>query len=93
LVNNLSQEFPDFLSPEEERLLEEKLEDVKTKLLNERSKRIRPQLDDKILLSWNALMINSLVEAYFSTANDIYLDDALAAANLILSLNSLEKKK
>jgi uncharacterized protein YyaL (SSP411 family) len=72
-------------------LLEEKLEDVKTKLLNERSKRIRPQLDDKILLSWNALMINSLVEAYFSTANDIYLDDALAAANLILSLNSLEK--
>jgi uncharacterized protein len=26
LVNNLSQEFPDFLSPEEERLLEEKLE-------------------------------------------------------------------
>ncbi len=33
-------------------------------LLQERNKRIRPELDDKTLLSWNALVIQGLTDAY-----------------------------
>jgi uncharacterized protein YyaL (SSP411 family) len=36
-----------------------KLELAKTKLLSERAKRVRPDLDDKILCSWNALMLRA----------------------------------
>jgi len=71
--------------------LQEKLKKLKTVLLNEREKRIHPQLDDKILLSWNALMISSLVDSYFATTNDLYLDDALVAANFLINKNSTEK--
>ncbi|MDP2171566.1 MAG: thioredoxin domain-containing protein [Rhodocyclaceae bacterium] len=39
------------------------LESARRKLLAERAKRIRPALDDKILTSWNALMIEGLVHA------------------------------
>ncbi|MCC6275761.1 MAG: thioredoxin domain-containing protein [Leptospiraceae bacterium] len=37
--------------------------EAKTKLLNERSKRIRPLRDDKILTSWNCLYIRALLNA------------------------------
>jgi len=40
------------------------LEESKSKLLEARNKRIRPGLDNKILLSWNALAINGLLEAW-----------------------------
>src|SRR5439155_1489864 len=33
------------------------------KLCQQRNKRIKPQLDDKIILSWNALMIKALCKA------------------------------
>ena len=39
------------------------LKDSAAKLLEEREKRIRPQLDDKILTGWNALMITALCKA------------------------------
>lgn len=53
------------------------------KLLQHRSKRIRPQTDDKIILGWNALLIKAFVKAYCATLNDSYkffaieLDDFL----------------
>jgi uncharacterized protein YyaL (SSP411 family) len=72
-------------------LTQEKLKEIKQKLLAERGNRIRPQLDDKILLSWNALMISSLVEAYFATTNDLYLYDATLAAEFIINKNSFQK--
>jgi hypothetical protein len=34
------------------------------KLLQYRAKRVRPLLDDKILLNWNALMVSALCKAY-----------------------------
>ncbi len=37
---------------------------AKKKLFDARSKRIRPGLDDKILVSWNGLMIKGLLDAY-----------------------------
>ena len=39
-------------------------------LLEERSRRIPPQLDDKILLGWNALMTTALCKAYAALGDD-----------------------
>jgi uncharacterized protein YyaL (SSP411 family) len=55
------------------------------KLLEERSKRIRPGLDDKILCSWNGLMLKGLIDAYEATGNKNFLDLALKNANFIKS--------
>lgn len=48
------------------------LENCNNKLLQERSKRIRPALDDKILLGWNSLMITAYCKAFAATAKDKY---------------------
>jgi uncharacterized protein YyaL (SSP411 family) len=44
--------------------LKEKINIIKAKLLQERKKRVYPLLDDKILTSWNALMIKGYADAY-----------------------------
>lgn len=46
-------------------------------LLAHRNKRIRPQLDDKILLGWNALMISAYAKAYAATGFVQYRDNAI----------------
>ncbi|MEY4594351.1 MAG: hypothetical protein RIQ47_761 [Bacteroidota bacterium] len=61
------------------------LQQCKSTLLNIRSKRIRPGLDNKILTSWNALMITGWCDAFDSTGEIIYLDRAIKAANWLLS--------
>ncbi|MCU0468256.1 MAG: thioredoxin domain-containing protein [Arcicella sp.] len=54
------------------------------KILHEyRAKRIRPGLDDKILCSWNALMLNGLVDAYRVFGEDRFLTLALKNAHFI----------
>jgi len=50
----------------------------------ERNKRNRPRLDDKILTSWNGLMLNGLVDAYRYIGNESYLELALKNADFIL---------
>ncbi|MEP6466231.1 MAG: thioredoxin domain-containing protein [Parafilimonas sp.] len=50
-------------------------------LFEARKKRVRPGLDNKVLLSWNALIINSLCKAYAAFGNDEYL--TLAKANIL----------
>lgn len=52
------------------------LEQSSKKLLNVRSHRVRPGLDDKILTSWNALMISGFVKGYRVTDNPQYLQAA-----------------
>lgn len=52
-------------------------------LKNERSKRPRPRLDDKILTSWNGLMLKGLVDAYRYLGKQEYLDLALKNAEFI----------
>lgn len=46
------------------------------KLLEARSKRVRPGLDDKILTSWNALMISAFARGYRVTDDKKYLEAA-----------------
>ncbi len=53
------------------------------KLLDVRAKRIRPGLDDKILCSWNGLMLNGLVNAYRAFGDESLLELALQNANFI----------
>ena len=43
--------------------LQEKIEKIRSKLFEERDKRIHPQRDDKILTDWNGLMIVALIKA------------------------------
>jgi len=62
----------------------------KEKLMKVRAGRVRPGLDDKILTSWNALMISGLVDAYFAIQDKDYLDRALKAGNFIVD-NQIEK--
>ncbi len=48
-----------------------------------RAPRIRPGLDDKILSSWNALMLKGCVDAYRAFGEQRYLDAALRNAGFI----------
>lgn len=50
-----------------------KVDSMRRILLNERSKRIRPHLDDKILTDWNSLMIIGLCKAYKAFADEKFL--------------------
>lgn len=52
-------------------------------LLQERSKRIAPGLDDKIITSWNAMMIVGLTDAYRYLNNVRFLDRAMSAWNFL----------
>jgi uncharacterized protein YyaL (SSP411 family) len=49
----------DELGPKDEELLGS----AKSKMLEERARRVRPHLDDKILASWNGLMLGSMARA------------------------------
>ena len=48
------------------------LESGRRKLLNAREKRIRPALDDKVILGWNALMNTAYSKAYAATGLEKY---------------------
>lgn len=52
----------------------------KEKLMERRSHRVRPQLDDKVLLGWNALMNTACCKAYAATGEQHYRD--LAVKNM-----------
>ena len=52
-------------------------------LLEYRNLRIRPATDDKILTSWNALMISGYVNAYKTLGNGKYLKGAISTARFL----------
>ena len=58
----------------EEADLKEKLAECRDKLLSVREKRTKPQLDDKVLLGWNALMITACCKAYAALQKQEYLE-------------------
>jgi uncharacterized protein YyaL (SSP411 family) len=64
--------------------LENKIDASKTKLLYVRSARIKPGLDDKILSSWNALMITGYAKAYRVFNEERFLDAAINCADFLL---------
>jgi uncharacterized protein YyaL (SSP411 family) len=64
--------------------LNQKIDDSKKKLLKIRSERIKPGLDDKILSSWNALMITGYTKAYRVFGEEVFLSTAITNANFLL---------
>ncbi|TKC62537.1 thioredoxin domain-containing protein [Pedobacter hiemivivus] len=66
-------------------ILIEKIKEAKLKLLQERSKRVRPGLDDKCLTAWNAMAIKGLAESAGIFGNPHYYGLAKRAASFILA--------
>ena len=63
--------------------LDKAILEAKKLLLSVRSQRIRPATDDKILTSWNGLMLKAYVEAYRTFDEKDYLDSAIKNADFI----------
>jgi hypothetical protein len=55
------------------------------KIFDERQRRPKPDLDDKILLAWNGLMISAFARAYQVLKDDSYLEDAERAGRFLLA--------
>ncbi len=74
--------FGDINAPDRRPTLQDEslLASAKRKMLTARSKRIRPHLDDKILASWNGLMLGAMARAYAVLGDAQYL--AAAEKNL-----------
>jgi len=64
--------------------LEKALEDARKKLFAIRKRRIHPQKDDKILTSWNGLMIAAFAKGYQAFGIQAYADTARKATDFIL---------
>ncbi len=58
---------------------------IRRKLFEAREKRTKPHLDDKILVSWNGLMISACARAFQVFGKDEYLHMANNAARFILN--------
>ena len=69
--------------------LEKVLEEARERLFAAREKRIHPLKDDKVLTSWNGLMIAAMAKAYQALGDQTYVDAARNAADFIL--NNLKK--
>src|SRR5437867_2040406 len=52
--------------------IENLIAEAKAKLLQEREKRVKPFRDEKILTSWNGLMLSGLAEAYKTIGEERY---------------------
>ncbi len=63
--------------------LQAKISTWKIKLHEVRNSRERPRTDDKVLTSWNALMLKAYVDAYRVLDEQSYLDKAIKNANFI----------
>lgn len=65
--------------------LQKRIALVRKMVFEARSYRVRPGLDNKILASWNGLMLKGLCDAYRTFNNAEYLNLALTNANFIIS--------
>jgi uncharacterized protein YyaL (SSP411 family) len=65
--------------------LRERIRAIDERLMEVRSTRVRPGLDDKALTSWNALMVKALCEAYEVFGEKTWLEAALRNMRLLLT--------
>jgi uncharacterized protein YyaL (SSP411 family)/aryl-alcohol dehydrogenase-like predicted oxidoreductase len=70
--------------------LEATLQRARAKVYAARERRVKPGLDDKILTSWNGLMIGALAEGYRVLGDVRYLEAAERAAEFVLGTLSRE---
>ncbi len=62
-----------------------RLENAITKLLEVRNKRIAPEIDDKIILSWNALLLHTFCNAAATLQNKLFMDKAVELYEFIMN--------
>jgi hypothetical protein len=62
-----------------------RLDEIREKLMKARKKRVPPGLDDKILTSWNAMMVKGYTDAYRTFGDESYLQKAAHAMEFLLS--------
>jgi uncharacterized protein YyaL (SSP411 family) len=62
-----------------------RFEEARAALLEARSERVRPGLDDKRLTSWNALMVAALAEAGAALGREDFIEAANACADFLLT--------
>ena len=77
------EEFAQIKGEKDPGVIAEKIEKQKQMLFKAREKRPHPFKDDKVLSSWNGLMIASLAEAGAAFAEQSYIDAAKKAAYFI----------
>ncbi|MEE8521106.1 MAG: aldo/keto reductase [Gemmatimonadota bacterium] len=65
--------------------LQETIQSTRQKVLAARAKRVRPELDDKILTAWNGLMISAFAEGHRILGESRYLEAGERAAEFVLS--------
>lgn len=68
-----------------EAVVEERCSSARTKLLGARNRRPRPGLDDKVLTSWNGLMISAFARSYQVLRDPADLWSAERAASFVLT--------
>lgn len=66
-------------------VLQTKKESWEQLLFEAREGRSKPRLDDKVVTSWNGIMLKGLIEAYKALEKKEYLDLALKNANFIIT--------
>ncbi|MCI0850384.1 MAG: thioredoxin domain-containing protein [Chloroflexi bacterium] len=64
--------------------LQEAIAQARPKLLAARERRVRPARDDKVLTSWNALMMKAFAEAGAALENETYIQIARRNAEFVL---------
>jgi uncharacterized protein YyaL (SSP411 family) len=72
--------LPDGVPPEQ---ADPEIETMRRELLDARSARVRPALDDKVLCSWNALMVSALSVAGAALGREDYLKQARVTADFV----------
>ncbi len=65
--------------------IEEFVEKARTKLFQEREKRVKPFRDEKILTSWTGLMLSGLAEAFKLLAKPSFLEAAANSADFFFT--------
>ena len=69
----------------EPREIERIVAEARQRLFQEREKRVKPFRDEKILVSWNGLMLSGLAEAMDVSPNPLYLKAAEKTVNFIFT--------
>ncbi|MEP7323904.1 MAG: thioredoxin domain-containing protein [Saprospiraceae bacterium] len=60
---------------------------IKAKLLSKRKSRIPPSIDTKIIIAWNALMIEAYTDAYQAIGDSLYIRQAIQTAGLFMKFH------
>ncbi len=76
-----------------EKELQQTLTEIKKELLSIREKRIHPGLDNKIIISWNALMLKAYTDAYTVFDEPHFLEVAIKNVNYIFNNALTEDNK